>query len=332
MGHINQNSLVPACPVIVDQSILKKIGNTPLIHLENISKQYPNVEIYAKAEWRNAGGSVKSRPALQMIEDGEASGELTKDKIILDSTSGNTGIAYALIGKIKGYQVKLVMPANAVKERKGVMADFYGAEIVSSSPFEGSDGAIILAKEIYDKDPDKYFMPDQYNNDSNWRAHYLHTAEEIWKQTDGEITHFCAGIGTGGTIMGNTRKFRELNPKIQCYAVEPAEELHGLEGLKHMASSIVPGIYDESILDGKISVVTEDGYDMVATLEKEEGILVGHSSAAAVVAAMELAGKIDKGVIVTIFPDSCDTTYINFSKFKEYYESQSPTALPKADN
>ena len=332
MGHINQNSLVPACPVIVDQSILKKIGNTPLIHLENISKQYPNVEIYAKAEWRNAGGSVKSRPALQMIEDGEASGQLTKDKIILDSTSGNTGIAYALIGKIKGYQVKLVMPANAVKERKGVMADFYGAEIVSSSPFEGSDGAIILAQEIYDKDPDKYFMPDQYNNDSNWRAHYLHTAEEIWKQTDGEITHFCAGIGTGGTIMGNTRKFRELNPKIQCYAVEPAEELHGLEGLKHMASSIVPGIYDESILDGKISVVTEDGYDMVATLEKEEGILVGHSSAAAMVAAMELAGKIDKGVIVTIFPDSCDTTYINFSKFKEYYESQSPTALPKADN
>lgn len=332
MVHINQNNLAPACPVIVDQSILKKIGNTPLIHLENISKRYPNVEIYAKAEWRNAGGSVKSRPALQMIEDGEASGKLTKDKIILDSTSGNTGIAYALIGKIKGYQVKLVMPANVIKERKGVMADFYGAEIVTSSPFEGSDGAILLAKEIYEKDPDKYFMPDQYNNDSNWRAHYLHTAEEIWKQTDGEITHFCAGIGTGGTIMGNTRKFRELNPKIQCYAVEPAEELHGLEGLKHMASSIVPGIYDESILDGKISVATEDAYDMLETLEKEEGILVGHSSAAAVIAAMELARKIDKGVVVTIFPDSCDTTYINFSKFKEYYESQSPTALPKADN
>lgn len=332
MGHIDQNSLAPACPVIVDQSILKKIGNTPLIHLKNISKRYPNVEIYAKAEWRNAGGSVKSRPALQMIEDGEASGKLTKDKVILDSTSGNTGIAYALIGKIKGYQVKLVMPANVIKERKGVMADFYGAEIVTSSPFEGSDGAIVLAKEIYEKDPSKYFMPDQYNNDSNWRAHYLHTAEEIWKQTDGEITHFCAGIGTGGTIMGNTRRFRELNPKIQCYAIEPAEELHGLEGLKHMASSIVPGIYDESICDGKVSVVTEDAYNMVATLEKEEGILVGHSSAAAMVAAMGLAEKIDKGVVVTIFPDSCDTTYINFSKFKEYYESQSPTALPKADN
>ena len=332
MGHINQKNLAPACPVIVDQSILKKIGNTPLIHLENLSKRYPNVEIYAKAEWRNAGGSVKSRPALQMIEDGEASGQLTKDKIILDSTSGNTGIAYALIGKIKGYRVKLVMPANVIKERKGVMADFYGAEIVSSSPFEGSDGAIILAKEIYEKDLDKYFMPDQYNNPSNWRAHYLHTAEEIWKQTNGEITHFCAGIGTGGTIMGSTRRFRELNSKIKCYAMEPAEELHGLEGLKHMGSSIVPGIYDESILDGKISVATEDAYDMLETLEKEEGILVGHSSAAAVIASMELAEKIDTGVIVTVFPDSCDTTYINFNKFKEFYESQSPTALPKADN
>jgi len=332
MGHINQKNLAPACPVIVDQSILKKIGNTPLIHLKNLSKRYPNVEIYAKAEWRNAGGSVKSRPALQMIEDGEADGRLTKEKIILDSTSGNTGIAYALIGKIKGYQVKLVMPANAVKERKGVMADFYGAEIVSSSPFEGSDGAILLAKEIYNKDPDKYFMPDQYNNDSNWRAHYLHTAEEIWKQTNGEITHFCAGIGTGGTIMGNTRKFRELNPDIKCYAVEPAEELHGLEGLKHMASSIVPGIYKEEILDGKLSVVTETAYNMVEILDKEEGILVGHSSAAAVVAAMELAGKIEKGVVVTIFPDSCDTTYINFGKFKEFQDSQLPPATNKTDH
>lgn len=332
MVHINQNNLAPACPVIVDQSILKKIGNTPLIHLENISKRYPGVEIYAKAEWRNAGGSVKARPALQMIEDGEASGQLTKDKIILDSTSGNTGVAYALIGKIKGYRVKLVMPANVIKERKGVMADFYGAEIVSSSPFEGSDGAIILAQEIYEKDKDKYFMPDQYNNDSNWRAHYLHTAEEIWKQTNGEITHFCAGIGTSGTIMGCTRKFRELNSEIKCYAMEPAEELHGLEGLKHMASSIVPGIYDESILDGKISVVTETAYDMVAILEKEEGILIGHSSAAATVASMELAESIEKGVIVTVFPDSCDTTYINFSKFKEYYESQSPPAIPKTDS
>jgi len=310
---------------------LKKIGNTPLIPIRNLTRDYPDVEIYAKAEWRNAGGSVKSRPALQMIEDGEADGRLTKDKIILDSTSGNTGIAYALIGNIKGYRVKLVMPANVCKERKGLMADFYGAEIVTSSPFEGSDGAIVLAREIYNRDPDAYFMPDQYNNDSNWRAHYLHTANEIWKQTDGRITHFCAGIGTGGTIMGNTRRFRELNPNIECHAIEPKEELHGIEGLKHMESSIVPGIYKEEELDGKISVTTEDAYKMVETLEKEEGILVGHSSAAAMVAALDLAARIQKGVIVTVFPDSCDTCYINFGKFKEYYETHS-SAMPKPDS
>jgi len=328
---ISEEVLSPACPVIMDESVLKKIGNTPLIPIRNLTRDYPDVEIYAKAEWRNAGGSVKSRPALQMIEDGEADGRLTKDKIILDSTSGNTGIAYALIGKIKGYRVKLVMPANVCKERKGLMADFYGAEIVTSSPFEGSDGAIVLAREIYNRDPDAYFMPDQYNNDSNWRAHYLHTANEIWKQTDGRITHFCAGIGTGGTIMGNTRRFRELNPNIECHAIEPKEELHGIEGLKHMESSIVPGIYKEEELDGKISVTTEDAYKMVETLEKEEGILVGHSSAAAMVAALDLAARIQKGVIVTVFPDSCDTCYINFGKFKEYYETHS-SAMPKPDS
>lgn len=320
---------VPTCPLITDQSILGKIGNTPLIKIRNLTKDFPNVEIYAKAEWKNSGGSVKSRPALQMIEDAEASGELTKDKIILDSTSGNTGIAYALIGKLKGYKVKLVMAANVCKERKGLMADYYGAEIVTSSPFEGSDGAIRLAREIYEGDRDKYYMPDQYNNPSNWRAHFLHTSREIWEQTEQRVTHFCAGIGTGGTIMGNTRGLRELNPDIKCYAIEPAEELHGIEGLKHMASSIVPGIYKEDELDGKISVTTEDSYNMVEKLEKEEGILVGHSSAAAIVGALELASRIEKGVIVTVFPDSCDTCYINFGKFQEYYESHQQTGLPK---
>ncbi|CCQ91119.1 Cysteine synthase [Nitrospina gracilis 3/211] len=322
---LSEEVLAPSCPVIMDESVLKKIGNTPLIPIQNLTRDFPDVEIYAKAEWRNAGGSVKSRPALQMIEDGEASGKLTKGKIILDSTSGNTGIAYALIGKIKGYRVKLVMPANVSKERKGLMADFYGAEIVTSSPFEGSDGAILLAREILERDPDAYFMPDQYNNDSNWRAHYLHTANEIWKQTDGRITHFCAGIGTGGTIMGNTRRLRELNPEIKCHPIEPAEELHGIEGLKHMASSIVPGIYKEEELDSKISVATEEAYDMVETLEKEEGILVGHSSAGAMVGALKLAAQIKKGVIVTVFPDSCDTNYINFGKFKEHSETHSTT-------
>lgn len=328
--NIKQEDLTPACPLISEPSILDKIGNTPLIRLKNIDQEFPNVEIYAKAEWRNAGGSVKSRPALKMIEDGEKSGALTHEKIIIDSTSGNTGIAYALIGKAKGYKVKLVMAANVCKERKGLMADFYGAEIVTSSPFEGSDGAIRLCQKIYDEEPDKYFMPDQYNNPSNWKAHFETTASEIWEQTHHTITHFAAGIGTGGTIMGNTRRFRELNPDIKCYAVEPAEELHGVEGLKHMASSIVPGIYDESLLDGKISVATESAYAYVSRLEKEEGILVGHSSGAALAGAVELARQIDKGVVVTVFPDSCDDCYIQIGKFKEYAKMHSKK-LPKCD-
>lgn len=321
----------PTCPVITDKSVLDEIGNTPLIRIHNIGKEYKNVDIYAKAEWKNAGGSVKSRPALKMIEDGEKSGKLTKDKIILDSTSGNTGISYALIGKIKGYKVKLVMPSNVCKERKGLMADFYGAEIVTSSPFEGSDGDILLAREIYEKDPDKYFMPDQYNNDSNWKAHYETTAKEIWKQTNHRITHFLAGIGTGGTIMGTSRGLRNFKSDIKCYAIEPAESLHGLEGLKHMESSIIPGIYKEEELDGKISVPTEESYDMVETLEKEEGILVGHSSAAAMLGALKLAATIESGVIVTVFPDSCERCYVNFGQLKKYYENQSDQKLPKAD-
>ena len=292
----------PTCPVITDISVLKTIGNTPLIRIKNLSREFEDVIIFAKAEWKNAGGSVKSRPALKMIEDGEKSGELTKDKIILDSTSGNTGISYALIGKIKGYKVKLVMPANVCKERKGLMANFYGAEIVTSSPFEGSDGAIILAKKIYQENSGLYFMPDQYNNDSNWKSHYETTAKEIWTQTDHRVTHFIAGIGTGGTIMGVTRRLREFDPEIKCFALEPKEELHGLEGLKHMASSIVPGIYDETLLDGKISVATEEAYDMVETLEKEEGILAGQSSAAALCGALELARRIKKGSHRNRFP------------------------------
>ncbi|MDP6735423.1 MAG: cysteine synthase family protein [Nitrospinaceae bacterium] len=321
----------PSCPVITNSGVLKSIGNTPIIRIKKLGQEFKDVTILAKAEWKNAGGSVKARPALKMIEDGEESGELTKDKIILDSTSGNTGIAYALIGKVKGYKVKLVMPANVCKERKGLMADFYGAEIVTSSPFEGSDGAIVLAQKIYAENQDLYFMPDQYNNDSNWKAHYETTAKEIWTQTDHRVTHFIAGIGTGGTIMGATRRLKEFNPDIQCFAMEPYEELHGLEGLKHMASSIVPGIYDESILDGKISVSTENAYDMVETLEEEEGILVGHSSAAALCGALELAKRVKKGVIATIFPDSCDQCYINFGKFKEYLEEHHSHKLPKAN-
>ena len=320
----------PTCPVITDQSVLKAIGNTPLIRIHNLGKEFKNVDIYAKAEWKNSGGSVKARPALKMIEDGEKSGKLTKGKIILDSTSGNTGIAYALIGKVKGYKVKLVMPANVCKERKGLMADFYGAEIVTSSPFEGSDGAIILAKKIYEENPEIYFMPDQYSNDSNWQAHQETTAKEIWAQTSHRVTHFLAGIGTGGTIMGTSRGLRQLNSAIKCYAVEPAESLHGLEGLKHMETSIVPKIYKEEELDGKLSIPTDEAYDMVELLEKQEGILVGHSSAAAMVGALKLASQIKKGVIVTVFPDSCERCYVNFGKFKQYYKTHS-TKLPKPE-
>jgi cysteine synthase B len=246
-----------------------------------------------------------------MIEDGEKAGLLTKDKIILDSTSGNTGIAYALIGKIKGYKVQLVMPENICRERKAKMAHLYGADIIYSDPFGGSDGAIIKAKEIYEKSPEKFYMPDQYNNPSNWKAHFETTAREVYDQTDNRVTHFIAGIGTGGTITGAGRGLKKINPSIQIYAVEPQESLHGLEGLKHMDTSIVPDIYDPSILDGKISVKTEEAYEMVRSLENEEGLQVGNSSGAAMVGTLELAKKIKRGVIVTVFPDCSDKCYIS---------------------
>ncbi len=294
----------------VDKALLKKIGNTPLLKIKNLLKNKPKVEVYAKAEWYNAGGSVKARPALNMVEEGEKSGALTPGKIILDSTSGNTGIAYALIGAIKGYEVHLVMPDNVCKQRKGLMAGGYHAKIITSDPLQSSDGAILLAKEIYGKHPDRYFMPDQYNNPANWQAHYKTTAVEIYEQTEKRVTHFVAGIGTSGTVMGTGRGLKRFDSSIQVYAVEPAEALHGLEGLKHMDSSIVPGIYEEDFLDGKISVKTEDAYEMVRKLELEEGIKVGQSSGAAVVGALQLAEKIDEGVIVTVLPDSCDECYI----------------------
>ncbi|MBI5185051.1 MAG: cysteine synthase family protein [Nitrospinae bacterium] len=299
----------------IDKSLLKKIGNTPLLRIKNLLKNKPRVEIYAKAEWHNAGGSVKARPALNMIEEGEKSGALRPGKIILDSTSGNTGIAYALIGAIKGYEVHLVMPDNVCKQRKGLMAGGYHAKIITSDPLQSSDGAIRLCRETYNRNPELYFMPDQYNNPANWQAHYKTTAVEIHEQTNKRVTHFVAGIGTGGTVMGTGRGLKHFNPGILVYAVEPAEALHGLEGLKHMESSIVPGIYEESYLDGKLSVETEDAYEMVRRLEEEEGLRVGHSSGAAMAGALRLAGIIDEGVIVTVFPDSCDECYIARGEF-----------------
>ncbi|GBD39191.1 Cysteine synthase B [bacterium HR37] len=287
------------------ESVIDLIGNTPLIRLSKIAGDLnlnPRVEIYAKAEWFNPGGSIKDRPALWMILDGIRTGKLTHDKTIMDSSSGNTAIAYAMIGAALGYRVELVTPANINIERKKTLEAF-GAKIVFSDPLEGSDGAIRLARKLYADNPEKYFMPDQYNNPANPLAHYETTAPEIWEQTKGRITHFIAGIGTSGTLMGTGKRLKELNPNIKVIAVQPAEALHGLEGLKHMASSIVPGIYDPQFPDETIFVSTDNAYKVMKELLRKEGIFVGHSSGAAVYATLEYAKKLKEGVVVTILPD-----------------------------
>jgi cysteine synthase B len=301
------NQLSPPEPVktCLGESILNRIGNTPLFDVSDMYTGPGNVKIYAKAEWFNPGGSVKDRPALNMVEEGERSGELTPDKIIIDSTSGNTGIAYAMIGAAKGYKVTLVIPENANIERKKIL-DLYGADIIFSSPFEGSDGAFELCHKIYQAEKDKYFLPGQYENPNNWKAHYNGTGPEIVKQTDGTVTHFIAGLGTSGTMMGTGRYLKEYNSDIRIIGLEPDNAMHGIEGLKHMASSLKPGIYDPSILDDVHFVSTECAYNMSHELAKKKGMLVGHSSGAALCAALDLAGQIKEGVIVTVFPDGGD--------------------------
>lgn len=291
-------------------SILDKIGNTPLVRIREVGQEIPQVrsekvKIYGKVEYLNPGGSVKDRPAYRMVLEGLKSGGLTKGKVIMDPTSGNTGVAYAMIGAALGIPVELVMPGNVSRQRKQIVETF-GASITYSSPMEGSDGAIRLAHKLKKEHSEKYFMPDQYNNEFNPRAHYDTTGVEIWRQTDGKVTHFLAGIGTGGTIMGTGRRLKDYNKDVQVVAVEPDNALHGLEGLKHMASSIVPGIYKEEELDGKIPMPTEPAYDMCERLAREEGLIVGHSAGGAVVAALQIAEKIQEGVIVTIFPDHGD--------------------------
>lgn len=295
-------------------SMVDLIGNTPLLHLKRLSYwlgEQSKVQILAKAEFTNPGGSVKDRAALSMIREGIRSGQLTRDKIILDSSSGNTGIAYALIGAALGYGVELVIPENAGEKRR--ISETFGAKVILSDPLEGSDGAIVEAKARYDKNRDRYFMPDQYNNPFNWKAHYETTAMEIWNQTQGKVTHFVAGIGTSGTLMGTGRRLKELNPKIEIIAVEPATPLHGLEGLKHMESSIVPGIYDAKVHDRKVSIFTEDAYEMVCRVAREEGLLIGFSGGAALQGAFEVASGIKEGVVVTVLPDRGDR-YL-FSRF-----------------
>lgn len=290
----------------IGRNILDCIGNTPLLRLERLGPNFPNAEFYGKAEWFNPGGSVKDRPALEMIRDAERTGKLKPGQTILDATSGNTGIAYAMIASAMGYGVKLCLPTSASEERKKILKAF-GAELVFTPGDEGSDGAILRAREIIAAEPDTYFYPDQYGNDSNWRAHYKTTANEIWEQTGGRITHFVAGLGTSGTFMGTTRRLKELNPGIRCISLQPDASFHGLEGWKHMATAIVPPIYDPKLADANLEVGTEEAYRLVKRAAREEGLLLSPSAAAALEGCFQVASKLgadDRAVIVTIFPDS----------------------------
>ncbi len=291
-------------------SILSQIGSTPMVRLERIVEDLPGIELHCKAEYFNPGGSVKDRPAMNMILDGERNGKLDKNRVILDSTSGNTGIAYAMIGAALGYRVKLCLPSNASPERKRILKA-YGAEIVFTDPGEGSDGAAIRkCREIYAADPDRYFYPDQYNNPANWRAHFDGTGPEIIEQTDGRVTHFVAGLGTSGTFMGVTRRMRRDLPAVKCYSAQPSAGFHGLEGLKYMPTSIVPGIYKPDEADGNLWIETEDAQGMVRQLARREGLLVGISSGGNVIAARkigrDLVSRGETGVIVTVLCDSAD--------------------------
>jgi S-sulfo-L-cysteine synthase (O-acetyl-L-serine-dependent) len=286
-------------------SVTELVGNTPLLELPSISAEVPGVRIFVKAEWYNPGGSVKDRPALWMIRDGERSGALTPEKTILDATSGNTGIAYAWIGAALGYKVRLCMPKNASEERKKILRA-YGVDFVLTDPAEGSDGAIREARRLYTEEPETYFYPDQYSNPANPRSHFESTAPEIWEQTNGEITHFVAGLGTSGTFVGTASRLKEYNPEIKVISFEPESPFHGLEGMKHMESAIVPPIYDPTVADENRLASTEDAYEMVKRVAREEGVLIGISSGAAVVTALQVAREIERGVVVTILCDSAD--------------------------
>ncbi|MDX1992460.1 MAG: cysteine synthase family protein [bacterium] len=289
-------------------TIERQVGNTPLLGFRRITAHLPeNVKIYAKAEWANPGGSVKDRAALNIIREAELRGDLRPGKIILDSTSGNTGIAYAMIGAAKGYGVKLFLPANASPERIAILRA-YGAELVLTDPLEGSDGAILAVRELAAKEPDRYYYADQYNNPANWQAHYNTTGVEIWNQTHGKVTHFVAGLGTSGTFMGTSRRLKEFNPDIHVISLQPDGPFHGLEGWKHMATAIKPGIYSESLADEDFPVRTEETHEMARRLAREEGYLVGISAAGAMVGTLKVAEAIaargEAGVVVTLFPDN----------------------------
>jgi len=290
-------------------SLLAQIGNTPLLRLESVARDLPGIELYGKAEYFNPGGSVKDRAALNMILDGERTGKLRPDRIVLDATSGNTGIAYAMIGANRGYRVRLCLPQNASEERKRMLRA-YGAEMILTDPAEGSDGAIRKCHEIYEADPDAYFYPDQYSNPANWKTHYEHTGVEIIGQTGGRITHFVTSMGTSGTFMGVSRRLKRDVPGVQCISAQPSSGFHGLEGLKHMPTAIVPAIYDPTLADDNVWVETEDAYAMVRRVAREEGILVGISSGANLVAARAVAKRVvergEEAVVVTMLCDNAD--------------------------
>ncbi|MFN8005829.1 MAG: cysteine synthase family protein [Terriglobia bacterium] len=282
--------------------LLFRVGGTPLVYLAKISQECPGVKLLAKAEYFNPGGSVKDRPALHMIQQGMASGDLTPGKVLLDATSGNTGIAYAMIGAILGLKVVLAMPENISFERRRIL-EAYGAQLVLTSPREGSDGAIRMARKLYQESPEAYFYPDQYSNPANWQAHYNSTGLEIFEQTGGQITHFVAGMGTSGTFTGCHRRLKELNPKITSIAMQPDSPMHGLEGMKHMASSLVPAIFDPQLADSTVEVSTDEAQEMVRRLAREEGLLVGISAGGNVAAALQVAKTLQSGVVITILCD-----------------------------
>ncbi len=295
--------------VRLGSSLLERVGRTPLVRLERIGREFAGIELLAKAEWFNPGGSVKDRAAAAIVRKAQRDGRLGPGKVLLDSTSGNTGIAYAMLGAALGFGVTLAMPSNVSVERKRILGA-YGATIVYTDPAEGSDGAIRKAQEMYAAEPQKYFYADQYSNDANWRAHYEGTANEIWEQTAGRVTHWVATLGTSGTFVGTSRRLKELNPRVRCVSLQPDSAFHGLEGMKHMATAIVPKIYDPRLADDDLEIPTEEAYRMVRRLAREEGLLAGISSGAALAGCLRVAKQAaergERAVIVTLFPDSGD--------------------------
>jgi S-sulfo-L-cysteine synthase (O-acetyl-L-serine-dependent) len=307
-GSADSTQLSAGLGETLGHSLIERIGNTPLLRLDSLTRDLPGIALLGKAEWCNPGGSVKDRAAFNIVAEAQRRGELRAGKILLDSTSGNTGIAYAMLGSAEGFPVSLCMPENVSRERKQILQG-YGANILYTDPGDGSDGAIRLARQLAAEHPDQYYYADQYSNDANWKAHYCGTANEIWQQTQGRITHFVAMLGTSGTFIGTTRRLKELNPRIQCISLQPDSAFHGIEGAKHMPSAIVPKIYDPSIADSNLEISTEDSYAMARHLSRNAGLLVGISAAAAVVGCLRIGRELQlkrgqEAVIVTMLCDS----------------------------